>query len=80
MTLFWTIEPLANESIANIAYHQVEVLEDGRRGCEVEVIHLCNGQAEIDKLIVTTVETGQDWIIVIDPSLDIILHIEVYRT
>ena len=32
-------EPIAYESVTNIANHQVEVLEDGRRGCEVEVYH-----------------------------------------
>ena len=73
-------EPLSDESVANITYHQVEVLEDGRRGGKVEVIHLCNGQAEIDQLVVTAVETGQDAVVVVDPSLDIILYVEVHHT
>lgn len=51
-------ESLSDETVANIANHQIEVLENGRRGREVVIIHLCNGQAEIDQLVITAVETG----------------------
>ena len=72
-------EPFANESVTNIANHQVVMFEDGRRGREVEVIHLGNGQTEIDQLVVAAVETGQNGIVVVDPSLDIILYVEVHH-
>ena len=42
------LKPLSNESVDDIANHQVEVFEDGRRRCEVEIIHLGNGQTEIN--------------------------------
>jgi hypothetical protein len=41
-------EPLSDESVTNIANHQVIVFEDGRCGCEVEIIHLRYGQTEIN--------------------------------
>ena len=72
-------EPFANESVTNIAYHQIEMLEDWRCGSKVEIIHLSNGQAEIDQLVVTAVETGKNGIMIVDPSLDIILHVEVHH-
>ena len=57
--LFWTLEPCSYESVTDIANHQIEVLENGRRGREVVIIHLCNGQAEIDELVVAAIETRQ---------------------
>ena len=80
LALFMILKPRSDESIADIANHQVEMLEDGRRGREVEIIHLCYGQAEIDQLLVAAIETGQNGIVVVDPSLDIILHVEVHHT
>ena len=55
-------KPLSDESVANIANHDVEMLEDGRRGREIEIIHLSYGQAEIDQLVITAVETGKNGI------------------
>ena len=55
-------KPLSDESVANIANHEVEMLENGRRGREIEIIHLSYGQAEIDQLVVAAVETGQNGI------------------
>ena len=77
--LFWTLEPCSYESVTDIANHQIEVLENGRRGREVEIIHLRNGQTEIDELVVTTIKTWQNGVMVVNPSFDIILHVEVYH-
>ena len=79
LALFMSFEPLSDKSVAEIANHEVEMLEDGRCGCEVEIIHLGYGQAEIDELVVTAVKTGQDGIVVVDPSLYIILYVEVHH-
>ena len=80
LAFFMILKPRSDESIADIANHQVEMFEDWRRGGEVEIIHLCYGQAEIDQLLVAAIETGQNGIIVVDPSLDIIFYVEVHHT
>ena len=41
--LFMILKPRSDKSVADIANHQVVVFEDGRRGCEVEIVQLCNG-------------------------------------
>ena len=78
--LFWTLKPRPDESVTNIAYHQVEVLENGRCGSEIVIVYLCNRQAEIDQLVVTTVETWQNGIVVVDPTFNIIFYVEVHHT
>ena len=74
-----SLESLTYKSVANISYHQVEMLED--RGCrrKVEIIHLGNGQTEIDQLVVAAVETWQDGVVVVYPSLHVVLYVEVHH-
>ena len=78
--LFMILKPRSDKSVADIANHQVVVLEDGRCGREVEVIHLGNGQTEIDQLVIAAVETGKNGIMLVNPSLDIIHYVEVHHT
>ena len=80
LALFMSFEAFSDKSVADITYHQIEMFEDGRRGCKVEIIHFRNGQTEVNQLVVTAVETWQDGLMVVNPSLDIILHVEVHHT
>ena len=79
LALFMSYEAFSDKSVTDITYHQIEMLEDGRRGCKVEIIHLRNGQTEIDELVVTAIKTWQDGVMVVNPSFDIILYVEVYH-
>ena len=52
------------------------MFEDWRCGRKVKVVKFCNGQAEVFQLVVAVVETGQDGIVVVDPTLYILGDIE----
>ena len=52
---------------------------DGRRGAEVEVFEMGYGEAEVDEGVVGGVESREDWIVVVNPTLRVVVDIEHCR-
>ena len=71
---------LSNKTTKILTVHQVEMLIDGWRSCEVEVVKVGDGKTEVFQLVVTRIEAGKDGIVVINPTFHIVGNTEVHLT